>query len=123
MISTVFGPKHAQTSPTGEFGDGLVDSLFPSFVRDILVTVQSSVSTETFLIILMVFLIMVIMYGKQTMKYVSTRLNKEQFRSEFSTVFERVWRWLPFTKSTLEEYSEIACSFEDLEEEFQEEHR
>jgi len=71
----------------------------------------------------MILSVILVKTVRQTAKSILTRLNREQIRSEFSTIFERVWRWLPFTKSTLEEYREIECSFEELEEEFQEEHR
>jgi len=44
-------------------------------------------------------------------------------RTEFSTVFERVWRWLPITKSTVVQYEEFGCTFDELEEKFDEELR
>lgn len=123
MYTTTIGLKHAQTSPTEELGNRLLDLLLPSFLNDLLVPVLSGVSFVTLIIILMMLSVILVKTVIQTAKSILTRLNREQIRSEFSTIFERVWRWLPFTKSTLEEYREIECSFEELEEEFQEEHR
>jgi len=41
----------------------------------------------------------------------------EHVRTEFSTAFERAWRWVPFTQTTVKEYTEIECTFDEIEEE------
>jgi hypothetical protein len=44
-------------------------------------------------------------------------IKDKHVRTEFSTAFERAWRWVPFTQTTVKEYTEIECTFDEIEEE------
>ena len=117
----------SEYSPQLLLVDGFIESALeprlPDFIIELIYWFLNMLSQYggLFLIGLMVALILsYILFIEYPRRFVR-KIVGNHVRTEFSTVFERVWRWLPVTKSTVEQYEEIGCTFDELEEKFDEE--
>jgi len=119
----------SEYSPQLLLVDGLIESALrprlPDFIIELTYWFLDMLSQygEVFLIGLMIALILSYLLFIEYPRRLWRKIVGNNVRTEFSTVFERVWRWLPVTKSTVVQYEEIGCTFDELEEKFDEELR
>lgn len=98
------------------------NSRLPDWLLDVLIWLFTDTTRQEFVAVmigLMAISVVIVWSYKYSKKRVKLYLNKEHVRTEFSTIFERVWRWLPFTKTSIEQYREMECTFDELEEKLQ----